>query len=108
MGRSDEKVKGADDQKVPNGEHTNKGKNHLERDNLNKNENMGGCCQGANGVSCCMTANSEKATEASPKQGHKSTWNWPVLEDRNVRIGVTVFGAVAAAAVAYKIYRRSG
>ncbi|KAK4282331.1 hypothetical protein QN277_013722 [Acacia crassicarpa] len=104
MGPSVEEVKGTDDQKVPNGELTDKG----------KNENVGGCCQGANGVSCCMTANFEKnkgigeTTEAHKKQGHQSSWSGPLFEERNVRIAVGVFGILAAATVAYKIYRRSG
>ncbi|KAF7819517.1 altered inheritance of mitochondria protein 32 [Senna tora] len=107
------RVKRAGDQKLPNGAHTNK-KNHLERDNLSKIENVGGCCQGANGVSCCMTANFEQnkknegTTEAHQKQGQKSSWNWSILEERKVGIAVAVLGAAAAAAVAYKIYRRSG
>lgn len=104
MASSVEEVEAADEQKVPNGEHTDK----------SKNENVGGCCQGANGVSCCMTAGFDnnrgigKATEAHKKQGHRPSLNWPLFEDRNVRIAIGVFGVVAAAAVAYNVYRRSG
>ncbi|XP_028772357.1 uncharacterized protein LOC114729515 [Neltuma alba] len=106
MGPSVEEVKGTDDHKVPNGELTDKG----------KNENVGGCCQGANGVSCCMNPPSseknkaikETTEQAHHKRGHKSSGSWPLFEERNVRIAVGVFGILAAATVAYKIYRRSG
>ncbi|XP_028772364.1 altered inheritance of mitochondria protein 32-like [Neltuma alba] len=45
MGQSVKEVRGTDGQKVPSEEPIEKG----------KNQNVGGCCQGANGVSCCMS-----------------------------------------------------
>lgn len=107
-------VEGAVDKKLSNGEHISK-ENNLERVNLSKNENVGGCCQGAKGTSCCMTASFEQnkiigeSTEAHQKQhGRKSNFNWAVFEERKVGIAVAAVGVAVAAAVAFKFYRRSG
>ncbi|XP_020207129.1 altered inheritance of mitochondria protein 32 [Cajanus cajan] len=102
MGPSVAEVKGADDQKVANGEDTA------------SKENVGGCCQGVNGVSCCRSASVEKnneieeTPEAHKKQGRKICSNWPVLQQRDILAAVGVVGAVAVVAVAYKLYRRAG
>lgn len=102
MGPSVAEVKGADESKLANGEDANKGKeNHVESDNnVSSKEDVGGCCQGVNGVSCCRA---ENATEKS-----KISKSWPVLKERDILIAVGVLGAVAAVTVAYKLYRRSG
>lgn len=78
-------------------------------------ENVSGCCQGVNGVSCCQVppANSEaKPKEACGSHGSKnlnclSAWvgKW---EQSDILMGAAVVGAVATVAVAYSFYRRSG
>ncbi|RDY09957.1 hypothetical protein CR513_05588 [Mucuna pruriens] len=100
---------------VANGEDTSKGKNnHVASDNLSSKENVAGCCQGVNGVSCCRSASVEQNNgieekpEAHKKQGSKSCCNWPVLQQRDILTAVSVVGAVAVVAVAYKLYRRAG
>ncbi|TKY63202.1 Altered inheritance of mitochondria protein 32 [Spatholobus suberectus] len=115
MGPSVAEVKGADDQKVANGEDTSKGKNNqVESDNLSSKENVAGCCQGVNGVSCCRSASLEQTNgieetpEAHKKQGSKVSCNWPALQQRDIFTAVGVLGAVAVIAVAYKLYRRAG
>lgn len=108
-------VKGADDQKATNGEDTSNAKNnHIESDNLSSKENVGGCCQGINGVSCCRSASVEQTNsveetpEAQKKKGNKICSYWPELQQRDILTAVGVVGAVAVVAVAYKHYRRSG
>lgn len=114
MGTSVAEDKGADDQKVANGEDTSKGKtNHVESDNLSNKENMGGCCQGVNGVSCCRSASVEQNNEIeetpeAQKKGSKICSNWPQLQQRDILTAVGVLGAVAVVAVVYKLYRRAG
>ncbi|XP_057447401.1 uncharacterized protein LOC130739183 isoform X3 [Lotus japonicus] len=49
-------VKGADDQKLANGDITRKAK---KNDEESKDENVAGCCQGLSGVSCCRSGSSE-------------------------------------------------
>ena len=114
MGPSVADGKEADDQKVANGEETGKVKknNHVESDNLSSKENVGGCCQGVNGVSCCRSASLEqnKEIEETPethKKGSKICSNWPQLQQRDIRTAVGVLGAVAVVVVAYKLYRRA-
>ncbi|XP_061343843.1 altered inheritance of mitochondria protein 32-like [Gastrolobium bilobum] len=108
-------VNEAYNQKLANGEDTSEGKkHHIESDNLSIKENVAGCCQGVNGVSCCRTASLEQnngieeTTQAHKKQGSKISWNWPVLQEHDILTAVGVLGAVAAVTVAYKLYRRSG
>ena len=108
-------VKGADDQKLANGDDIgNVKKNNVESNNLSNNENVVGCCQGVNGVSCCRSANFEQnkgieeTTEAHKKEGSKICWKWPALQERDILTAAGILGALAAVAVAYKFYRRSG
>ena len=102
MGPSVKESEKADDQK------------HLGSNNLSNIENVTGCCQGVNSVSCCRNASFEKnngvkeTAETHKKYGCKS-WSWfEKLDNRDILTGVAVVGAVAATAVAYKFYRRSG
>ncbi|KAK7265986.1 hypothetical protein RIF29_18623 [Crotalaria pallida] len=105
-------VKGSDDHKLANGD---KKKKQVEsNNNLSKNENMVGCCQGVDGVSCCMNVSPEtnkgfeETTETDKKQGSKKTnLNWPLLEERRVLTTAGILGALAAVFMAYKFYRRS-
>ncbi|XP_057791710.1 uncharacterized protein LOC131008713 [Salvia miltiorrhiza] len=62
----------------------------------------GGCCQGANGVSCCMDESVEKKTDKGGLCGWTGKW-----EQRHVLTSVAVVGAVATVAVAYGVYRRA-
>lgn len=115
MGPPVAEVKGADDQKLANGDDAgNAKKNQVESVNLSNNENVAACCQGVNGASCCMSASLEQTkgieetTEAHKKQCSKISWNWPVLQERQILTAAGVLGALAAVAVAYRFYRRSG
>ncbi|OMO69327.1 Sucraseferredoxin-like protein [Corchorus olitorius] len=99
------------EQKLPNGT------KHEESTAPPKtNENTGGCCQGVNGVSCCMTASSEVSErkveekgEANGKTGLGKLKCWAdSWEQRDVLTAAAVIGAVATIAVAYSYYRRSG
>ncbi|KAI4348203.1 hypothetical protein L6164_008956 [Bauhinia variegata] len=110
MGPSVEEGKGTDAQKLPNVVDTSK-----TEKNLSNNENVGGCCQGVNGVSCCRSASFEQSNgtaetaEANKKQGRKMSWPGSVkLNERHILTGVAICGAVVAVSVAYKFYRRSG
>lgn len=115
------------DLKLPNGEDTRKSKEKHQENGTqiqNKNENFAGCCQGANGVSCCRDGSLEQnsgieemklkeTTESSSGKknalGSKLTsciGNW---EQSDVLAAVAVVGAVATVGVAaYSFYRRSG
>ncbi|KEH22139.1 putative thioredoxin-like ferredoxin [Medicago truncatula] len=110
MGPSVPEVKGANDQKLANGnlangEHANKIEKNIESNSLSREENVTGCCQGVNGVSCCSFPNPAKRDEI--KEG-KSCKIRSLLKERDVLTAVGVLGAGAAVAVAYKLYRRSG
>lgn len=118
MGPPDAKLKSAADQKLANGDDTHKiKKNDVENNNLSNNENVVGCCQGVNGVSCCRSESIEQnkgvtgtAEEAHKKQGSKISLScsWPVLQERHILTATGILGALAAVAVAYRFYRRSG
>ncbi|TKY50473.1 Altered inheritance of mitochondria protein 32 [Spatholobus suberectus] len=107
MGPPVAKIKGADNQKLANGDDNGKV-------NLSNNENVAGCCQGVNGVSCCRSASFEqnkgidKTAEAYKKQGSNISWCWPVLQKRDILTAGGILGALAAVALAYRFYRRSG
>ncbi|KAE8672443.1 protein kinase PVPK-1-like [Hibiscus syriacus] len=104
-------------QKLPNGTEVKKNEKHKETTAQKTTENVGGCCQGANGFTCCMTASSEPSEEKrseEPREVHGKTgmckltsWveSW---EQRDVLRAAAVVGAVATVAVAYTYYRRSG
>ncbi|KAL5787311.1 hypothetical protein ACOSP7_004260 [Xanthoceras sorbifolium] len=75
-----------DAHKLPNGKEEKKSKKHEGSNAQVNKETDTGCCQGANGISCCRDGSSD-----------------------DVLTGVAVVGAAAAVAVAYySIYRRSG
>ena len=61
MGAPIAELKGANDQKLANGDDTHKiKKKNVESNNLSNNDNVVGCCQGVNGVSCCRTESFEQ------------------------------------------------
>lgn len=121
MGISSEEGEKANDQKLPNGEEIKIKENHKDSGIQNSKENFAGCCQGANGFTCCRDGSSEENSkaeeaklkdnvEASGKEGpldKLSTWidTW---EQSDVLAAAAVVGAVATVAVAYSFYRRSG
>lgn len=117
MGSPDAKLKGVSDQKLANGDDTHKSKKNDVENNKSNNENVVGCCQGVNGVSCCRSESIEQnkgvngtAEEAHKKQGSKISLScsWPVLQERHILTATGILGALAAVAVAYRFYRRSG
>ncbi|CAJ1946619.1 unnamed protein product [Sphenostylis stenocarpa] len=100
-------MKVADDHKLANGDDNGKA-------NLSNNENVAGCCQGVNGVSCCRSASfgqnkdiDNKSAEAYKKQGSNINWCWPLLQKRDILTASGILGALAAVAVAYRFCRRS-
>ncbi|KAL6325281.1 hypothetical protein AAG906_023126 [Vitis piasezkii] len=112
MGSSTEEGEKVDEQKLPNGKDQKRKKKHQEDSpSLGNKESVAGCCQGADGVSCCRDATLvDKCT--SEEQGKKvltklSHWmgTW---EQGDVFATIAVVGAVATVAVAYSLYRRSG
>ena len=68
-------------------------------------ERAGGCCQGANGMSCCREEKVEKKADEKAVGGICGwTGKW---EQRHVLTTVAVVGAVATVAIAYGVYRRA-
>ncbi|KAH7532451.1 hypothetical protein FEM48_Zijuj04G0021300 [Ziziphus jujuba var. spinosa] len=121
LGKSSEESDKANDQKLPNGEEIKSKENHKDGGIQNNKENFAGCCQGANGFTCCRDGSSEESSkseekklkdnvEASGKEGplcKLSAWvgTW---EQTDVLAAAALVGAVATVAVAYSYYRRSG
>ncbi|OWM74926.1 hypothetical protein CDL15_Pgr021277 [Punica granatum] len=70
-----------------------------------------GCCQGANGLSCCKDGNFEDKEVASEPKGKKGLCNLSCWvgkwEQRELLTAAAVVGAVATVAVAYSFYKRS-
>ncbi|KAK2661672.1 hypothetical protein Ddye_000246 [Dipteronia dyeriana] len=111
MGAAPEEGAKGDAEKLPNGKKEKKRKKHEESNGQVNKEIVGGCCQGANGVSCCQDGSSDATAEKKLKEpkGTCGLSSWIAsLEQRNVLTGVAVIGAVATVAVAYSVYRRSG
>ncbi|KAF5746894.1 hypothetical protein HS088_TW06G01070 [Tripterygium wilfordii] len=117
MGASSEEGEKVAEQKLPNATDDKKSEKHEEIINQGNSENMSGCCQGANGFSCCRDGDLEVSEEKKLKEAIKvdgpkgmaklSSWigSW---EQHDVLAAVSVVGAVATVAVAYSLYRRSG
>ncbi|KAK8982844.1 hypothetical protein V6N11_060164 [Hibiscus sabdariffa] len=113
MGASTEGGDKTGEQKLPNGTEVKKNEKPEESTVEKTRENVGVCCQGANGFSCCMTASSEVSetqkideTEVCGKRELCGSWvkSW---EQRDVLTAAAVVGAVATVALAYSYYRRS-
>lgn len=93
-----EEAEKEDEHKIPNGNSV------VEREPVEKKGFTGGCCQGANGVSCCQ----DQTPEPVKKEG-TAKLNWlRSIEKEEILLGAAVVGAVATVAVAYSIYRKSG
>ncbi|KAJ0753338.1 putative thioredoxin-like ferredoxin, Thioredoxin-like superfamily [Helianthus annuus] len=94
-----EKAEKVVEQTLPNG-------NDLKENTKDEKENTGGCCQGANGFSCCRVDNSE-----AKKDGKKSTYKFDFFtrkwEQHEIYTAAAVVGAVATVAVAYSLYKRT-
>ncbi|XWS40688.1 hypothetical protein CRYUN_Cryun17cG0017100 [Craigia yunnanensis] len=115
MGASTEGGDKTEEQKLPNGTEAKKNEKHEESAAQKTKENVGGCCQGANGFTCCMTASSEVSERKKSEEtievrgktemGRSTSWveSW---EQRDVLTAAAVIGAVATIAVAYSYYRR--
>lgn len=84
--------------KIPNG------KSVVEREPAEKKGFIGGCCQGANGVSCCQ----DQTPEPVKKEGSVKLKWFGSIEKEEILLGAAAIGAVATIAVAYSVYRRSG
>ncbi|KAA3455925.1 Sucraseferredoxin-like protein [Gossypium australe] len=117
MGASTEGGDKTDEQKLPNGTEVKKNENHEETTTQKTKENVDGCCQGANGFTCCMTASleanekekSEEPREVCGKTGMCKLASWvESWEQHHVLTAAAVVGVVATVAVAYSYYRRSG
>lgn len=136
MGAQITTVENVDEQKLPNGNGVNiENEKELEPQESRKEEKVitEGCCQGANGISCCQDGSLEekpdsKETAASCFQGANgiSCCNGQSLEGNQGKKGLQkltswlgkweqhevltaagVIGAVATVAVAYSLYKRS-
>ncbi|KAK9272871.1 hypothetical protein L1049_003250 [Liquidambar formosana] len=72
MGAAGEEGEKGDGQKLLNGRDSKKSKKYHQgsSNQSNKEENVGSCCQGANGVSCCRDGTSEEKS-GSEEQGRK-------------------------------------
>ncbi|XWS44122.1 hypothetical protein CRYUN_Cryun15aG0017600 [Craigia yunnanensis] len=117
MGASTEGSDKTDEQKLPNGKEVKKYEKHEESTAQKTKENVGGCCQGADGFTCCMTASSEvseskkseETVEVRGKAGLGKLTSWiESWEQCDVLTAAAVVGGVATIAVAYSYYRRSG
>lgn len=117
MGASTERGDKTDEQKLPNGIEVKKNEKHEETTTQKTKENVDGCCQGADGVTYCMTASleasekekSEEPREVCGKTGMCKLTSWvESWEQHHILTAATVVGVVATVAVAYSYYRRSG
>ncbi|KAL6136244.1 hypothetical protein ACLB2K_061544 [Fragaria x ananassa] len=130
MGISAEEIEKANEHKVPNGESEKLKDQKLPNGEDSKKseekpqENFAGCCQGANGVSCCRDGSLEQTSGIEEKKQKETTeatsgkkngleckltsciGKW---EQSDILAAVAVVGAVATVGVAvYSFYRRSG
>ncbi|GLU02119.1 hypothetical protein SLE2022_193860 [Rubroshorea leprosula] len=115
MGASTVEGDKADEWKLPNGIEAKKMKKHEETKSQEPREIAGGCCQSANGFSCCRDPSSGLREENKPKQQEHEksslhgleSWvcSW---EQSDILAAAAVVGAVATVAVAYSYYRKSG
>lgn len=93
-----EEAEKEEEHKIPNGNSV------VESQTVEKKGFTGGCCQGANGVSCCQ----DQTPEPVKKEGSgKRNW-FRSIEKEEIFLGAAIVGAVATIAVAYSTYRRSG
>ncbi|KAF5739598.1 hypothetical protein HS088_TW12G00807 [Tripterygium wilfordii] len=116
MGASSEDGEKVAEQKLRNGTYDKKSKKR-EEINRGNSENTSGCCQGANGFSCCRDGNLEVSEEEELKEplevdgpnGMAKLPSWiGSWEQHDVLAAAAVVGAVATVAVAYSLFRRSG
>ncbi|KAJ0629948.1 putative thioredoxin-like ferredoxin [Helianthus annuus] len=110
------KAEKAIEQSLPNGNdvkvseadhHASSTIEEKDREKEKEKENNGGCCQGANGFSCCRDETPETETE---KEVNKVLGAFNTLrkkwEKHDVVTVAAVVGAVVTVAVAYSFYRR--
>ncbi|KDP46413.1 hypothetical protein JCGZ_10253 [Jatropha curcas] len=118
MGASAEEGEKVAKEKLPNGKDVKVRKKREESNIEVIKENVSGCCQGANGVSCCRDGSSgvseEKKVEGSTKAYEKKGLGGKLssliasLDQGDVLAACAVVGAVATIALAYSLYKRSG
>ncbi|GAV68562.1 Suc_Fer-like domain-containing protein [Cephalotus follicularis] len=105
-----------DEKQLPNGKEVKKSKKKHEESKIQEKEIAGGCCQGANGVSCCsdgsMKVTGDKLIDTTEVHGKTGGGKVSCLvgswEQSEVLTAAAVIGAVVTVAVAYSFYRRSG
>lgn len=123
MGVSSEEGEKINNQKLRNGEDNKKSEEKPQENGnqIQNNENFSGCCQGANGFTCCKDVSLEQNSGSEEKKLKETTeacgkkdalgrlssliGKW---EQSDVLAAAAVVGAVATVAVAYSLYRRSG
>lgn len=107
LGASTKEDETVEEQKLPNGDDVKK-QEKLEEINIQENkDDSGGCCQGANGFSCCRAESPEASEQKKKGLCRLSSWIG-LLEQSDILAAAAVVGAVATVAVAYSLYRRSG
>ncbi|KAK9052394.1 hypothetical protein SSX86_029023 [Deinandra increscens subsp. villosa] len=108
MGVPIKKTEKAMEQPLPNGNDLKIIEPDLEASIIiEEKESNGGCCQGANGFSCCRDETPKTETE---KEANEEMSVFDILtkkwEKHEVFTAAAVVGAVATIAVAYSFYRR--
>ncbi|XP_076885134.1 altered inheritance of mitochondria protein 32-like [Bidens hawaiensis] len=79
---------------------------------VEEKENNGGCCQGANGFSCCRYERdkTETETETETEKGNKIMTKFDIFtrkwEKHEVFTAAAVVGAVVSVALAYSFFKR--
>ncbi|KAL8266399.1 hypothetical protein R6Q59_003743 [Mikania micrantha] len=80
---------------------------HQASSTIEEKENNGGCCQGANGISCCRD---EPPRTETDKEVNKAISKFNILttkwEKHEVFTAAAIVGAVVTIAVAYSFYKR--
>jgi (2Fe-2S) ferredoxin len=98
LGSQSEEAEKEENHKIPNGNSV------VESQTVEKKQFTGGCCQGANGVSCCQEQTPEPVKK---ERSVKRSW-FRSIEKEEIFLGAAIVGAIATIAVAYSTYRRSG
>ncbi|XP_076939416.1 uncharacterized protein LOC143608120 [Bidens hawaiensis] len=77
---------------------------------IEEKENNGGCCQGANGFSCCRDETDKTETETETGKGNTIMTKFDIFtrkwEKHEVFTAAAVVGAVVSVAVAYSFFKR--
>ncbi|KAD3641084.1 hypothetical protein E3N88_30308 [Mikania micrantha] len=79
---------------------------HQASSTIEEKENNGGCCQGANGISCCRDEPPRTETDEVNKAISKFNILTTKWEKHEVFTAAAIVGAVVTIAVAYSFYKR--